>query len=86
MIGRFNNAPKPSYVIWSNEHMGWWGMNRAGYENDIRRAGRYTALESEAIVKDAGFDKYGRPNEIRVPAVDADLYAERRNDGQKGKG
>jgi hypothetical protein len=34
------------YLIWSNEHEGWWGPGRIGYARRIENAGRYSHAEA----------------------------------------
>lgn len=41
------------FLIWSHEHRGWWRAGRNGYTQDIRNAGRYSAVEAAEIVKSA---------------------------------
>jgi len=39
------------YLIWSNEHRGWWQQNRHGYTANIQEAGVFSlkaALDIEA--------------------------------------
>ena len=38
------------FVIWSWEHMAWWAPARAGYEESLERAGRYSYDEAADIV------------------------------------
>lgn len=38
-----------TYVIWSNEHRGWWGPNKFGYTPDLRNAGRYSRFEAMQV-------------------------------------
>lgn len=55
------------YLIWSEEHSGWWAPGSAGYASRMDRAGRYAAQEAAAIVADA--NRYSEPdrwNEIAV--------------------
>ena len=42
------------YVIWSNEHRGWWAPNRCGYTGEIENAGCYSRREALNICYDAG--------------------------------
>lgn len=30
------------YLIWSNEHQGWWGPDGCGYDSGYDHAGRYS--------------------------------------------
>lgn len=30
------------YLVWSNEHCGWWGPDARGYSSNLALAGRYT--------------------------------------------
>jgi hypothetical protein len=34
------------YLIWSNEHRGWWGKNRWGYAERIEEAHLYDRNEA----------------------------------------
>lgn len=59
------------WLIWSNEHMGWWGCNSRGYVESINKAGRYKFDEAVEICK-SGTMKCSRfggviPKEIMVP-------------------
>jgi hypothetical protein len=45
-----------SYLIWSNDHGGWWGPGRGGYTTSLERAGRYSGAEAKAIVDTASVD------------------------------
>lgn len=46
--------PAPAnYLIWSNEHCGWWGRNRSGYVSRVWQAGLYTRDEAIEIVRSA---------------------------------
>jgi hypothetical protein len=42
------------YVIWSNEHRGWWGPARRGYVPDLESAGCYTREAAMLICYEAG--------------------------------
>lgn len=41
------------YLIWSNEHMGWWGPGRHGYTRDLVGAGHYMREEALEICRKA---------------------------------
>lgn len=40
------------YLIWSNEHRGWWGPNRCGYTGLVG-AGIYTRQDAIDICRDS---------------------------------
>ncbi len=40
----------PKWVIWSNEHHGWWRQNLHGYVQDLVDAGRWLKEDAEKIV------------------------------------
>ena len=42
-----------SYLIWSNEHGGWWGPYERGYSTGLVGAGRYSREEAIRICKHA---------------------------------
>jgi hypothetical protein len=63
------------YVIWSEEHGGWWAGGSWGYTRSLRQAHRYSQEQAAAIIKNA--NAYIKPpdfNEIAIadPVVDAD--------------
>jgi hypothetical protein len=37
------------YLIWSTEHLAWWGPRQRGYARKVGEAGRYHAAEAFAI-------------------------------------
>lgn len=39
------------YVIWSFKHNAWWGPNEAGYTQNFKQAGLYTAEQAAACVR-----------------------------------
>jgi hypothetical protein len=41
------------YLIWSNEHRGWWGPNRRGYSPGLLGAGTYSRDAALDICRDA---------------------------------
>ena len=61
--------PDAKYLIWSNDHAGWWGPNSYGYTYSRNCAGRYTLEQAFRICADA--NKYQKdkevPNECIVP-------------------
>lgn len=53
--------PDDLYLIWSNEHAGWWGPGSGGYVQRIENAGRYShdaamLICCEAMLGRRGFD------------------------------
>lgn len=34
------------YLVWSNEHRGWWRQGSFGYSADMRKAGRFSREEA----------------------------------------
>jgi hypothetical protein len=50
MEGQLNES---MYVIWSNEHRGWWRIGRNGYTRNLREAGHYMRDEALAICREA---------------------------------
>lgn len=59
------------FVVWSNEHRGWWGPGRCGYVFDVRDAGIYSRAEAEDICYRAGPGSREIPNEIMQRLDDA---------------
>lgn len=62
------------WLIWSNEHNGWWAPARQGYNRERKRAGRYTFKEALEIVENANAGADDCPNECMV-REDAFKYA-----------
>jgi hypothetical protein len=61
------------YLVWSNEHAGWWAQGRFGYTTDVAKAGRYTRERAIEICRNAlpGW-RQGMPfPEIPVSEADA---------------
>lgn len=54
----------PEFLIWSEEHGGWWNPSGWGYTFSIRLAGRFTAEQATRIVSEANFTGF---NEIAIP-------------------
>lgn len=70
------------WLVWSNEHSGYWGPNHCGYYRDLKDAGRYTLAEANKIAETASpraaglvFD--GIPPEVVVPSPEAVSMLER---------
>lgn len=41
------------YLVWSNEHRGWWRHGGWGYTPDLSRAGRFSRANALAICRGA---------------------------------
>ena len=73
------------YLIWSNEHRGWWKQNRHGYTTRTDKAGQFSFEEAKEICDRANryaiHVRQGRasgPEEIMMPSpsreqIDLDL-------------
>ena len=55
------------YIIWSEEHRGWWKPNRNGYTPKRDHAGHYDFDEAQEIVLSANIAERDVPNEAIVP-------------------
>jgi hypothetical protein len=64
------------YLVFSQEHLAFWGPGRAGYTNDLMQAGRYSRQEALDICRDAlpGQWKPGMPFP-ELPIAEGDLVA-----------
>jgi len=60
------------WLIWSNEHRGWWKPRSSGYTNDRDDAGVYTYEEALEIVEGANkyLDRKKPPYEAMVKCKD----------------
>jgi hypothetical protein len=57
-----------NWVIWSEEHGGWWAPGKWGYTRSLAAAGRYSQEEALAICHSANFYcKPGAWNECCLP-------------------
>jgi hypothetical protein len=55
------------WLIWSNEHDGWWKQHSCGYTKDPRLAELYTYESAMSICEDANLhNKYPVPLECMV--------------------
>lgn len=61
---------KKEWLIWSNEHGGWWAVDSQGYVKDRDEAGRYSFIEACGIVERANkyLAKDAEPYEAMVRA------------------
>lgn len=71
-----------SWLVWSNEHRGWWKAGGWGYTTLTHRAGVFTKEDAEAICAKANLVPRDPPNEVMVLAPDPglariDLWADR---------
>lgn len=60
-----------AYLIWSNEHGGWWRAGAMGYTRNILEAGRY--IRSSALIICRGAipgSRGGIPNELPIRVAD----------------
>jgi hypothetical protein len=61
-------ADQPPYVIWSEEHLAWWGPGHHGYTRSLAKAGRYSKEAADHIVTNANqFLGPGKWHEIAIP-------------------
>ena len=44
------------WLIWSNEHIGWWKPNRLGYTKNPEEAGLYTYEDAMDICESANLN------------------------------
>jgi hypothetical protein len=60
------------YLIWSNEHRGWWKAVSLGYNAGLKHAGCYTRAEAIAICRNAMWTapSIGVISEIPVRMID----------------
>lgn len=70
-------TPKPcKWLIWSNEHTGWWRPNSSGYTASMKEAGRYDYDEAVDICINArsfGGDRMPPPETmIREDCIELD--------------
>lgn len=58
----------PQWMIWSWEHMAWWGPDSWGYTTEKAKAGLYTRSDAQRIVDRANITVTPgtTPNEIMV--------------------
>ena len=56
------------WVIWSEEHGGWWLPGSTGYTRSLQDAGRYSEGQAKLIEDTANrFLPEGRINEVAMP-------------------
>jgi hypothetical protein len=65
------------YLIWSNEHSGWWGHNEIGYVRRLGDAGRYSRERAMEICLHALPGCGSVPNELPVRAADMQELCDR---------
>ncbi len=54
------------WLIWSNEHNGWWLPASHGYTQSRERAGAYSFEEAKKIVREANITLQDVPNEAMI--------------------
>lgn len=55
------------YIIWSEEHRGWWKPNERGYTPKREEAGHYEFERAQEICMSANINERDVPNEAIVP-------------------
>jgi hypothetical protein len=56
------------WIIWSEEHGGWWRPGKTGYTRQLIAAGRYGEAEAKEIVARANqYCVAGTFNEVAMP-------------------
>lgn len=63
------------YLIWSNEHRGWWGPGRRGYVPRVEQAGRYSEAAALDICTDAMPGRLGDEPLQEIPVRLEDVTA-----------
>jgi hypothetical protein len=61
--------PAGEWLIWSNEHRGYWRGDQLGYTEEVSEAGRFSLVEAIEICERASFGSRGVPNETMLPAA-----------------
>lgn len=46
-------ASPNDYIIWSNEHMAWWGPGRRGYSKGLKGVGTYSRDQALEICRES---------------------------------
>ena len=64
------------YLVWSNEHRGWWKGNCHGYAPGLRGASRFTRAEAPEICRRAIAQAahVGTTSELPVRVEDIDEF------------
>jgi len=62
------------YLIWSNEHRGWWKPTRHGYTTRTDKAGQFDRAEAAEIVDKANLHSL-HDHEFMVEAPSRDQIA-----------
>ena len=59
------------WLVWSNEHRGWWKPQSAGYTKSRKQAGRYSLDEATEICVGANATRSDNqePQETMLPDV-----------------
>lgn len=66
------------YLIWSNEHRGWWRSGEHGYSRDLAEAGHYSRDRALQICRKATMTAahIGMISELPVRLADVELFLE----------
>lgn len=68
--GTPQSETEKQYLVWSEEHGGWWRPGSLGYTRSIKEAGRYSfkrAFEIEAQGNQYLDIENGQFNEVAIP-------------------
>jgi hypothetical protein len=70
-----------AYLIWSNEHAGWWKAGGWGYARGLNDAGRFTREQALRICRDAipTAPYIGRISELPVRLADVEEFISGKN-------
>jgi len=60
------------WLIWSEEHRGWWKPARRGYTEKRSEAGKYPFEDAVEILRSANIHEHDVPNEAMVLAQKSD--------------
>lgn len=66
------------YLVWSNEHHGWWGPGSCGYTKNLYEAGHYTRAQALKICRAAipTAMHIGMISEIPIRLADVEAFME----------
>jgi hypothetical protein len=69
-------ADDDTYLVWSNEHMGWWRPGSRGYSRGLRHAGHFSRDQALDICRKAipSAAHIGYVSEIPVRLTDVQAF------------